>query len=81
VNRGEIGFLIYDLWCVQISLHCLVGNPKEETWKTEREIQSGERPATTPVPNSAREEVTRHVKPERGSDRAITQVKVLSHEN
>ena len=43
-------------------------------------IQPGERLATTPVPSSAREEVTNLVKPEEGRDQAITQVKVLSTE-
>jgi RNA-directed DNA polymerase len=41
-------------------------------------IQPGERPAITPVLNSACEEVTDHMKPEGRRDQAITQVKVLS---
>ncbi|MCL0076603.1 reverse transcriptase domain-containing protein, partial [Dehalococcoidia bacterium] len=44
------------------------------------EIQSGERRATTPVLNSAREAATNLVKPEGGRYRAGTQVKVLSPE-
>jgi len=44
------------------------------------EIQSGERLATAPVLNSAREKVTTLVKPEEGRYRAATQVKVLSPE-
>jgi RNA-directed DNA polymerase len=46
----------------------------DHEWK----IQPGESPANTPVPNSAREEVTNHVEPEGGRDQATTQVKVLS---
>jgi RNA-directed DNA polymerase len=48
--------------------------------ENEWEIQSGERLATTPAPNSAREEVTNFVKPEEGRAQAITQVKVLNSE-
>lgn len=48
--------------------------------ENEWEIQSGEQLATTPVPNSAREEATNLVKPEEGRNQAITQVKVLSSE-
>ncbi len=44
------------------------------------EIQPGKRLATIPVPNSACEEVTVHMKPGGGRDQAITQVKVLSPE-
>ena len=44
------------------------------------EVQSGERLATTSVPNSAQGKVTTLVKPEEGRYWAVTQVKVLSPE-
>jgi len=48
--------------------------------RTKWEIQSGERLATTPVPNSARGEATTLVEPEGGRYWAATQVKGLSPE-